>query len=94
MTELLSDKTKTVTVEGDFSVEIPESTIKEKDGQYQIPYVRVITKEDVYRISIPEFDAKKKAISVGAKFLQLGDDLVNINEIKKFSRKIAYKKQI
>ena len=91
MTELLSDKMVRIGVENHFTVQIPEGSISKVEGGYKFIYFKVLTREKEYRISEPECTTKLKAIKDGAKFVQLEDDIVNINEIKCFSKKFAHK---
>lgn len=97
MPKLLSDKKITFKVGGGFNsggeevVEIPTGSVVEKKDTFNFVYYKVTTRDNIYNISEPEYEEKIKAINAGAKFVKLGNDVVNINEIKVFSKKIASK---
>jgi hypothetical protein len=87
----LSGRCTTFDVERGESVTIPDSEIKQKDGQKVFTYYRVLTRYWIYRIPESECEAKLKSINDGAKFIELQGDIVNINEIKRFNKRVAYK---
>jgi hypothetical protein len=87
----LSDKVIKFRVEKDFEVSIPEGETEKTDKGTRFTYYRVTTRDDVYRIAESKYSEKLKAINGGAKFVELENDIVNINEIRKFEKKVAYK---
>lgn len=98
--KMLSDEMVTIPVENDFKVTVPKSSVTKvlssisMMSEYVFTYYKVTTRDNVYRVSEVEGDEKIKAINNGAKFVSLENDIVNINEIKTFSKKTAHKGSI
>lgn len=93
----LSGKTETFDVsdfETNYKVEIPEDEIERTEDNNSFVFYRVTTREQIYGISESAYKEKIKAINEGAKFIQLGEDIININEIKHFTKKHACKNRI
>lgn len=98
--KMLSDEMVAIPVERDFKVTVPKSSVSKVYNkmtmveEYVFAYYKVTTRDNVYRVSEVEGDEKIKAINNGAKFVSLENDIVNINEIKTFSKKTAHKGSI
>jgi hypothetical protein len=73
---------KTAWVNGE-SHEIEVRKQDENDTGYYEVYLRG---ESFYGLSGKNFERVQQAIAEGAKFVRINDDLVNVNEIKRFKK--------
>jgi len=92
--KLSSDKIK---IENGLEVsrELIKKTISEYSGEilYEFDYYEVLIQDDtIYKIDFGEYSRIFNAISGGAKFVSINEDLVNINFIRRFKKKVGFKK--
>lgn len=63
-----------------------EMQLNEGDNPSEYYYIFLRGGETFYTVSISNFDRIMTAINNGAKFVKANDDIININEIKRFKK--------
>lgn len=78
-------ETREISVWNDGVQESKEIRFYENDNRKEYYYV-FLQGDASYIISVGNFERIMSAIQDGAKFLQINDDLVNVNQIRRFKK--------